>query len=62
MANLDKIMTQFLHRDAGGIEVRVYTCVFICRFHKGKQIFDFLCASPDDEIFSKGSTLKGKKS
>ena len=31
---LTKITTQFWHRDAGGIEVRVYTCEFICRFHR----------------------------
>ena len=60
VANLDKITTQFWHRDADGIEGHVYTCVFICRFYKGKQIFDFLCASLDDETFSKGSILKGK--
>ena len=56
MANLDIIATPFRHRDAGGIEVRGYTCVFICRFYKGKQIFDSLLTRP----FSKGSALKGK--
>ena len=49
VANIDIIPTPFWHRDAGGTEVRGYTCVFICRFYKGKQIFDFLFASLDDE-------------
>ena len=56
MANLDIIATPFRHRDAGGIEVRGYTCVFICRFYNGKQIFDSLLTRP----FSKGLLLKGK--
>ena len=67
MANLDIIMTPFRHRDDGGIVVRVYTFVFICCFYKrkprlfykpsdnkGKQIFDFLFVSLDDEALQKG--------
>ena len=60
VANLDIITTLFWHRDAGGIQVLRYTCVFICHFYNGKQIFYFLFASLDDEAFQKGSTLKEK--
>ena len=37
------------------VELRcVATHVFICRFYKGKQIFDFLYAYQDDEALQKG--------
>ena len=47
MANLDIITTPFGHRDIGGIKVRGYTCVFICRFFKRK---DRLFYKPSDNV------------
>ena len=59
VANLD-IITPFWHRDAGGIEVRGYTCVFICRLYKTDFLTSYL---PPwiTRLFKKGSTLKGKQ-
>ena len=59
VANLD-IMTPFWHRDAGGIEVRGYTCMFICRLYKTDFLTPYL---PPwiTRLFKKGSTLKGKQ-
>ena len=61
MANLDKIMTQFLHRDAGGIEVRVYTCVFIFAVStKGNRFLTSYVPPLMTRPLVRGLLLKGK--
>ena len=62
MANLDIITMLFRHRDAGGIQVRSYTCVFInfAISTKGSSFLTSYLPPWMTRPFKKGSALKGK--
>ena len=54
VANLDIITTSFRPRDTGEIEVRGYTCVFICRLYKRKQSLFY---QPSDNLQCRNNVI-----